>query len=77
MSAVADALVIGAGPGGLSAAIALRQAGVEVEVAEVTPDRSVLSSEIVLVSPNLRALDTLGVAERLVPRGVPMPVMLS
>jgi 2-polyprenyl-6-methoxyphenol hydroxylase-like FAD-dependent oxidoreductase len=75
MSPVADALVIGAGPGGLAAAIALRQAGVEVEVAEVTPDRSVLSSEIVLVSPNLRALDKLEVADRLVPRGVPMPSM--
>jgi 2-polyprenyl-6-methoxyphenol hydroxylase-like FAD-dependent oxidoreductase len=74
VSAVADALIIGAGPGGLSAAIALRQAGVEVEVAEVTPDRSaVLSSELILGSPNLRTLDRLGVVDGLVSSGVPIP----
>jgi 2-polyprenyl-6-methoxyphenol hydroxylase-like FAD-dependent oxidoreductase len=71
--AVANALIIGAGPGGLAAATALRQAGVEVDVAESRPDRSVLSSELMLTSPNLRALDQLGVARSLLPRGVPYP----
>ncbi|HEY5331900.1 MAG TPA: FAD-dependent monooxygenase [Solirubrobacterales bacterium] len=73
VGAVANALIIGAGPGGLAAAIALRQAGVEVDVAESTPDRSVLSSELMLTSPNLRTLDKLGVARSLLPRGVPYP----
>jgi 2-polyprenyl-6-methoxyphenol hydroxylase-like FAD-dependent oxidoreductase len=64
-----SALIVGGGPAGLSAALALARLGVAVEVAEASPDREVLGSELTLSSPNLRALDELGVADSLVSRG--------
>ena len=58
-----NALVVGAGPAGLSTAVALRRSGVDVEVVELVPDRSVPGSELFVSSPGLRALDALGVAD--------------
>jgi len=69
---VSKALINGAGPAGLSAAIALARIGISVHVSEVTPDRTVLGSELLLSSANLRALASLNVAESVVARGVPI-----
>lgn len=65
-------LVVGAGPGGLSAALALAQRGVDVQVVEVKADRSTLGSELWLSSANLRTLDALGVADKCVEVGCPI-----
>ena len=72
MTGVAKVLINGAGPAGLSAAIVLARQGTEVDVIEVKPDRSVLGSELMLSSPNLRALSAIGVADELAARGVPI-----
>jgi 2-polyprenyl-6-methoxyphenol hydroxylase-like FAD-dependent oxidoreductase len=72
VTAVGRVLINGAGPGGLSAAIALARQGVEVDVAEITPDRAVLGSELLLSSANLRSLRELGVVDEVVARGVPI-----
>jgi 2-polyprenyl-6-methoxyphenol hydroxylase-like FAD-dependent oxidoreductase len=66
------ALVVGAGPAGLSAAISLRKAGFGVDVLERTPDRAVLGSELLVASPALRALDLIGAADRVAEAGVPI-----
>ena len=68
---VDNVLIVGGGPAGLTAAIALRQAGVaNVEIAEINDIRSVVGSELSVASAMLRALDTIGVAEAVVSRGV-------
>ena len=70
MGAVSNVLIVGAGPAGLSSAIALRQAGIEVELVERFPSRDVPGSELMVGGSFLRALDTLGVAERCVEVGI-------
>jgi 2-polyprenyl-6-methoxyphenol hydroxylase-like FAD-dependent oxidoreductase len=70
--AVNNALVVGGGPAGLAAAIALRNAGVEVDLAEIAMDRTIMGSELLISSPNLRVLDSLGLAENVVVAGVPI-----
>ncbi|MTD53821.1 FAD-dependent monooxygenase [Amycolatopsis pithecellobii] len=56
----------------LCAAIALLRAGTGVEVAELALDDRIFGSELLLSSPNLRALDSLGVADAVVAAGVPI-----
>ena len=73
MTGAMRVLINGAGPAGLSAAVALAGNKVEVDVTEITPDRSVLGSELMLSSTNLRALSAINVADELVARGVPIP----
>lgn len=70
MSVVSKVLIIGAGPAGLSSAVALRDAGIDVEVVEVSPTQEVPGSELMIGGSFLRALDALGVAERCVVVGV-------
>lgn len=55
--------VVGAGPAGLTAAIAARLRGFEVEVLEQAPAFGAVGSGIVLHSNGLRVLDALGVAD--------------
>lgn len=63
--------MVGAGPAGLSAAIALRQAGVDhVHVVELSHGTGLIGSELSVAGPMLRALDTLGVADRCADEGV-------
>lgn len=68
----ATALVVGAGPGGLSAAIALTQAGLDVEVVEARTDLRTRGSELMLAGGLLRALRTLGAARGCAERGWPV-----
>lgn len=58
------ALINGGGIGGLAAAAALAQRGVDVEVAEIKPNSTVLGVGINQPGNSLRALDSLGVLER-------------
>lgn len=70
MAAVSNVLIVGAGPAGLSSAIALRRAGMDVEIVERSPIRDVPGSELKVGGSFLRTLDALGVAERCVEVGI-------
>ncbi|MDI2028253.1 FAD-dependent monooxygenase [Saccharopolyspora sp. TS4A08] len=70
-------LVVGGGIGGLSATLALRQAGVEVDLVEKDAEWSVHGVGIIQPGNALRALDRLGVAEECVAQGHPMVGMRS
>jgi 2-polyprenyl-6-methoxyphenol hydroxylase-like FAD-dependent oxidoreductase len=62
-------LVVGAGIGGLGAAIALRRRGHQVDVVEVKPDFSVYGVGISQPANGLRALRALGVLDEVVAAG--------
>jgi 2-polyprenyl-6-methoxyphenol hydroxylase-like FAD-dependent oxidoreductase len=72
MTDVRKVLVVGGGIGGLSAAIALRRAGVDVVIAEINPEWSVYGVGIIQPGNCLRALDALGLAKPVVEAGYPM-----
>ena len=69
MTAVENALIVGGGTAGLTAAIALRRAGVEAEIVEVKDDWTVLGSGVTFMSATIRALAALGLGESFVERG--------
>lgn len=73
MTAIATALVVGGGIGGLTAAIALRQNGVAVDLIEIQPDFTVYGVGIIQPNNTLRALDKIGLARACVERGAPFP----
>jgi 2-polyprenyl-6-methoxyphenol hydroxylase-like FAD-dependent oxidoreductase len=70
--AVSKVLVVGGGIGGLSATLALRRAGVQVDVAEINPAWSVYGVGIIQPGNALRALDALGLAQQVIDQGFPM-----
>jgi 2-polyprenyl-6-methoxyphenol hydroxylase-like FAD-dependent oxidoreductase len=72
MAAVRSVLVVGGGIAGLSATIALRKAGVDVDVVEVNPKWDVYGVGIIQPANAIRALDELGLAERAVEQGFAM-----
>lgn len=63
-------LIIGAGIGGLTAAIALRQRGFGVHIIEKDPEWSVYGVGIIQQGNVLRAIEQLGVLERYIDAGV-------
>jgi 2-polyprenyl-6-methoxyphenol hydroxylase-like FAD-dependent oxidoreductase len=69
---VERALVVGGGIGGLSATIALRRRGVEVDVVEVNPNWDVYGVGIIQSGNAIRALDELGLAEQAIAQGCAM-----
>lgn len=71
---VERAIVVGAGPGGLTAALALRAAGVEVTVLERAPALVVAGAGITVQVNAMRALDCLGVAEPVIAAGCRLTV---
>jgi 2-polyprenyl-6-methoxyphenol hydroxylase-like FAD-dependent oxidoreductase len=73
MPCVTQALIVGAGPAGLSAAIALRQRGVNVHVVDRAPGRNVPGSELSIGGAFVRALDSLGLAEACAAVGIEIP----
>jgi 2-polyprenyl-6-methoxyphenol hydroxylase-like FAD-dependent oxidoreductase len=73
MPAVEKALVIGGGIGGLTAGVALRQAGVDVDLVEINPTFSVYGVGIIQPNNTLRALDRIGLATRCVELGAAFP----
>jgi 2-polyprenyl-6-methoxyphenol hydroxylase-like FAD-dependent oxidoreductase len=72
MSRVEKILIVGGGIAGLTAAVALRRAGFAVDVIELNPQWSVYGVGIIQQGNALRALDTLGLAEKCVAAGHPM-----
>lgn len=73
MPAIEKALVIGGGIGGLTAGVALRQAGIAVDLIEINPVFSVYGVGIIQPNNTLRALDRIGLARRCVELGAPFP----
>ncbi|WP_020606820.1 FAD-dependent oxidoreductase [Spirosoma spitsbergense] len=71
MSSIKKALVVGGGIGGLSTSIALRKAGIEVDLAELQPKFNVYGVGIIQPSNALRALDALGLADQCMEHGSP------
>lgn len=61
---MADAIVIGGGIGGLASGIALSRAGWEVTVLERAPRLDPVGSGLAIAANALRALDTLGLGDR-------------
>ncbi len=62
-------LVVGGGIGGLSSVIALRKAGVEVDVVELNPKWDVYGVGIIQPGNAIRALDQLGLGEKAIAQG--------
>ncbi len=73
MTAIATALVIGGGIGGLTAAIALRQQGIAVDLIEIQRDWTVYGVGIIQPNNTLRALGKIGLAEACLTHGGPFP----
>ena len=70
-------LIIGAGIGGLTAAIALRQAGVHVEVFERAAELKEIGAGIGLSANAIRVLKHLGLMQRVVDRGTVIEAAVS
>ena len=64
------AIIIGAGIGGLTTAIALKQAGIEVTVYERAPELRAVGAGLSLWANALKALDCIGVGDRVRQCGV-------
>jgi len=70
MSQAPRAIVVGAGIGGLAAAVALRLAGLDVWVLERAPELAEVGAGLSLWPNALRALDVLGLGDRVRASGV-------
>ncbi|HLZ97693.1 MAG TPA: FAD-dependent monooxygenase [Steroidobacteraceae bacterium] len=69
MAAVEKVLIIGGGIGGLSTAISLRRADIEVDLVEINKAGNVCHVGIVMQGNAIRAMAALGIAERCVAAG--------
>jgi naringenin degradation protein FdeE len=69
-------LVVGAGIGGLSAAIAMRRRGIAADVVELHDRPPIVGVGLTLLGPTLRALGTLGLLDAVVERGWGMDELL-
>ena len=70
LPASTDVLIVGAGPTGLTLAIALRQAGIGHLLVDRLPEGQNTSRAAVIHAHTLEALEPLGVADTLVARGL-------
>jgi len=66
---IATALIVGGGVGGMSAAIALRRSGVQVDLIDADPEWRVYGAGISVTGISLRAFDDLGVLDQIRARG--------
>jgi 2-polyprenyl-6-methoxyphenol hydroxylase-like FAD-dependent oxidoreductase len=71
MTKVARVLVVGGGIGGLSAAIALRRAGIRVDLVEINRSWKVYHIGIVVQANFIRAMAALGIADQAIAAGFP------
>ncbi|HEY1542611.1 MAG TPA: FAD-dependent oxidoreductase [Xanthobacteraceae bacterium] len=69
MPAVNNVLVVGGGIAGMTAAIALKRAGIQCGIAEINPRWTVIGVGISLQGPALRALAMVGVLDRCITKG--------
>ncbi|MEV0974568.1 FAD-dependent oxidoreductase [Microtetraspora glauca] len=70
----AEALIIGAGPAGLTAAIVLAQRGRQVMIVDAQAEGANTSRAAVVHARTLEVLEPYGVADRLTAHGIPTPV---
>lgn len=73
MAVICKALVVGGGIGGLTAAIALRQKGIDVDLIEINPEFSVYGVGIIQPNNVLRALNQIGLAHQCIELGSAFP----
>jgi 2-polyprenyl-6-methoxyphenol hydroxylase-like FAD-dependent oxidoreductase len=73
MAAIGKALVVGGGIGGLTAAVALRRAGIAVDLIEIKNNWSVYGVGIIQPNNVMRALDRVGLAQACVDSGGAYP----
>lgn len=73
MTAVSKVLVIGAGIGGLTAAVALRRQSIEVDVVEIAPSLAVYGVGIIQPNNTMRAFNKIGLASACVEAGAAFP----
>jgi len=66
---IGTALIVGGGVGGMSAAIALRRSGVQVDLIDADPEWRVYGAGISVTGISLRAFDDLGVLDQIRARG--------
>lgn len=66
---IATALIVGGGVAGMTAAIALRRAGVEVTLIDADPQWRVYGAGISVTGISLRAFDDLGILDQIRARG--------
>lgn len=69
MALINKALIVGAGVGGMCAAIQLRKQGIEVDLIEVNPNWAPDGAGITISGPTLRALSEIGVVEEVLRLG--------
>lgn len=69
MSNVRRVLIVGGGIAGMSLAIGLQRIGVAAEIVEIDPDWRVYGAGITITGPTLRALDQLGLLDRVMDEG--------
>jgi 2-polyprenyl-6-methoxyphenol hydroxylase-like FAD-dependent oxidoreductase len=70
-NAARKVLIVGGGIGGLSAAIALRRAGADVDLVEINSTFKVYHVGIIVQGNFIRAMDALGIADQAVAVGYP------
>ena len=70
-ASVTRVLIAGAGPAGLSLALALERANVRADVVEIATQERAPGAALTLLAPALRALDSLGLADQAVGAGFP------
>ena len=66
------AIIVGAGIGGITAAIALRQSGIEAAVYERAPELKEIGAGIALASNAMKVLSQLGLSDRVAGQGIPL-----
>ncbi|WP_029041341.1 FAD-dependent monooxygenase [Cucumibacter marinus] len=69
MSAAKQALVIGGGIAGMSAAIVLRESGMKVHLIDRDPEWKVYGAGITITGPTLRVMKRLGILDRVLAEG--------
>lgn len=69
MALIRNALIIGGGVGGMSAAIQLRKLGIDVTLIEQNPNWAPDGAGITISGPTLRALRTVGVVDEVLRHG--------
>jgi 2-polyprenyl-6-methoxyphenol hydroxylase-like FAD-dependent oxidoreductase len=69
MTAAGSALIVGGGVAGMSCAIMLRRAGIEVSLVDLDPQWRVAGAGITITASTLRAFKTIGILERVMEEG--------
>src|SRR5690242_12825348 len=72
MQTDSETVIVGAGPTGLAAAIALRTLGRDVLVIDPAEDKGIGSKALTIHAGTLNVLERLGCAEQVIAEGLPM-----